>query len=67
VGKGDGNIPLGRTRSSRENNIEMHLQKAGWCDIIHWIKMAKRRDRWRAAVNVVMQLGVGKMENCWTS
>jgi hypothetical protein len=39
------------------DNIKMDLQKAGWWDM-DWIDMAQDRDRWRALVNVVMNLRV---------
>jgi hypothetical protein len=35
----------------------MDLQKVGW-EGVDWIDMAQDRDRWRALVNVVMNLRV---------
>jgi hypothetical protein len=35
----------------------MDLQEVGW-DGMDWIDMAQDRDRWRAVVNVVMNLRV---------
>jgi hypothetical protein len=35
----------------------MDLQEMGWEDV-DWIDMAQDRDRWRALVNVVMNLRV---------
>jgi hypothetical protein len=49
--------PLGRPRCRWEDNIEMDLQEVG-CGGMGWIGLAQDRDRWRAIVNVVMNLWV---------
>jgi hypothetical protein len=38
-----------------EDNIKAVLQEVG-CEGMDWIEMAQNRDRWRALVNVVMNL-----------
>jgi hypothetical protein len=48
---------LGRARRRWEDNIKMCLQEVG-CGGIDWIEVAQDRDRWRALVNVVMNLRV---------
>ena len=57
VGKPEGNKALGRPRRRWEDNIKMDLQEVG-CGGRDWIKLAHDRDRWRALVNVVMNLRV---------
>ena len=57
VGKIEGKRPLGRPRRRWEDNIKMALQEVGF-GVTDWIKMAQDRDRWRALVNVVMNLRV---------
>jgi hypothetical protein len=47
--------PLGRPRRRWEDNIKMDLQQFGWRDM-DWIDLLEDRDRWRALVNVVMNL-----------
>ena len=49
--------PLGRPRRRWEDNIKMDLQEVG-CGGINWIGLVQDRDRWRALVNVVTNLGV---------
>jgi hypothetical protein len=56
VGRPEGSIPLGRPRRRWEENIKMDFQEAGWG--MDWIELAQDRDRWRALVNVVMNLRV---------
>jgi len=57
VGKPEGKGPLVRPRHRWEDNIKMYLQEVG-CDGMDWIELAQERGRWRALVNVVMNLGV---------
>jgi hypothetical protein len=39
------------------DNIKMNLVEIGWC-AVDWIGLAEDRDKWRALVNVVMNLRV---------
>jgi len=56
----EGKTPLGRPRRRWENNIKMDLQEVGeGCE--DWMELAQDRDRWRALVSTVMNLGVPKM------
>ena len=55
VGKPEGMRPLGRRRLRWEDNIKMDLQELGYGGL-GWIELAQDRDRWRALVNVVMNL-----------
>ena len=57
MGKLEGRRPLGIPRRRWEDNIKMDLQELG-CGIMNWIGLAQDRDRWRARVNAVMNLGV---------
>jgi hypothetical protein len=57
VGKPEGKRPLRRPRHRWEDSIKMDLQKVG-CGGMDWIELAQDRDRWRAFVNVVMNLRV---------
>jgi hypothetical protein len=57
VGRPEGRSPLGRPRRRWEDNIKMDIQEVGWGDM-DWIYMAQGRDRWRALVNVAMNLRV---------
>jgi len=57
MGKLEGKRPLGRPRRGWENNIKMDLQEVG-CGGMDWIELAQDRERWRALVNVVMDLRV---------
>jgi hypothetical protein len=56
VGKPGGKRPL-RRPWRWEDNIKMDLQEVG-CGGMDWIELAQDRDRWRALVNVVMNLRV---------
>jgi hypothetical protein len=55
VGKPEGKRPLGRARCSWIGNIEMDLLEIGWGGV-DWIGLAQDRDKWRALVNVVINL-----------
>ena len=57
VWKPEGKRPFGRPRQSWEDSIKMDLQEVG-CGAMDWIDLAQDRDRWRAAVNAVMNLRV---------
>ena len=57
VGKPEGKRLLERPRHRWEDNIKMDLQEVG-CGDVEWIEVAQDRDRWRALVNVVMNLRV---------
>jgi len=39
------NIPLGRSKYRRQNNIKMDLKDMGW-GVVDWIYLAHDRDRW---------------------
>jgi hypothetical protein len=56
VGKPEGKRPLRRPRCRWEDNIKMDLEVG--CGGINWSGVALDRDRWRALVNVVMNLQV---------
>jgi hypothetical protein len=49
--------PLGRPRRRWVDNITMDLGKTGWGGF-DWIVLALDRDKWRALLNVVMNLCV---------
>jgi hypothetical protein len=57
VGKPRRKRPLGRPWSRWEDNIKMDLQEVGYGGI-EWIDLTQDMDRWRAFVNVVMNLRV---------
>ena len=59
VEKPEGKRPLGRPRHRWGDNIKMDLQEVGGgCE--NWMELAQDRDRWRALVSTVMNLGVQK-------
>ena len=59
VAKPEGKRPLGRPRRKWEDNIKMDLQEVGeGCG--DCMELAQDRDRWRALVNTVMNLGFQK-------
>jgi len=57
VGKPEGKRPLGRPRHRWKDNIKTDLQEVG-CGGMDWIELAQDRNRWRALVNVVLNLRV---------
>ena len=57
VVKPEGNIPLGRPRRRWDDNIKMDLQEVG-CGGMDRTELVQDRDRWRALVNVVMNIRV---------
>jgi len=57
MGKSAGKRPLGRPRHRWEDNVKMDLQEVG-CGGMDWILLAQDRDRWRALVNVIINLHV---------
>jgi hypothetical protein len=56
MGKPEEESPLGRPRR-RWEDIKVDLQDVG-CGDMDWIELAQDRDRWRALVNVAMNLRV---------
>jgi hypothetical protein len=56
VGKPEGKRPLGKPRRKWED-IMMDLQEVGFGGV-DWNEVAQDRGRWRAIVNVVMNLRV---------
>jgi hypothetical protein len=55
VRKPEGKKPLGRPRCRWVDKTD--LLEVGWDDV-DWIALAQDRDKWRALVNVVMNLRV---------
>jgi hypothetical protein len=57
VGKPEGKRPLGRPRRRWLDNIRMDLVEVV-CGDVDWIGLAQDGDRWRALVNLVLNLRV---------
>jgi hypothetical protein len=57
VGKPEGKRPIGRPWRRWVDNIRMDFGEVGWGDV-HWIGLAKDRNRWRALVNSVLNLRI---------
>jgi hypothetical protein len=57
IGKPEGRRPLRRSKRRWVNNIKIDPREKGR-DGIDWIDLAQDRDRWRALVNMVMNLPV---------
>jgi hypothetical protein len=53
----EGKRPLGRPRRMWVYNIKMNLLQIGWGGV-DWIGLDQDRNKWRALVNEVMNLGV---------
>jgi hypothetical protein len=49
--------PFGRPTHRWEHNIKIHLQEMV-CGGMNWIDLARKRNRWQAYVNAVMNLRV---------
>jgi hypothetical protein len=54
VGKLERKRPLGRPRHQGVENVKMNLGLGG----VYWIGFSQDRDKWRALVNVVMNIQV---------
>jgi hypothetical protein len=55
VGKPEGKRPLGRPRCRWMDNIKMDLLEIGF-SVVDWIGLGQDRYKWRALVNVVVNL-----------
>jgi hypothetical protein len=55
VGKPEGERPLGRPRRRREDDIKVDLREVVWGGM-GWIDLAENMYKWRALVNVLMNL-----------
>ena len=56
VGRSEGRRHLERSRRRWEENIKIDIKEVGWG--MKWSYLALDRDRWRAVVNAVINLGV---------
>jgi hypothetical protein len=67
MGKPEGRRRLGRPRRRWLDNIMVDLVEVGWRDV-DWIGLSQDRHRWRAPVNLALNLRVHKMlGNCRVS
>jgi hypothetical protein len=57
IGKPEGKRPLGRLKHRWIDNIKMGLLEIG-LSVVDWIGLARDRYRWRALVNVAVNLRV---------
>jgi hypothetical protein len=57
IGRPEGKRPLGRPRHRWGDNIKLDLRETG-IDGVNWIQLAQDRAKWRAFVNMVMNLWV---------
>jgi hypothetical protein len=57
MGKPEGKRPLGRPRHRWEDGIRIDLREIGW-ESVDCIQLVQDRDRWRAIVNMMMNLRV---------
>jgi hypothetical protein len=61
VEKSEETRPPGRQRGKWVDNIKLDLGEIGW-GVVDWIGVAQDRDKWRALVNVVLNLLKTKTE-----
>jgi hypothetical protein len=57
VGKSEGKRLLGRPRCRGKDNIRMDLKDIGWEDV-DWMYLDQDTEKWRVAVNTVMDFRV---------
>jgi hypothetical protein len=57
IGRPESKRSLGRPRRRWEDNVKMDLREIG-NDGANWIQLAQDRVKWRACVNMVMNLRV---------
>jgi hypothetical protein len=57
VGKPEGKRPASRSIRRGEDDIQMYDRGIGW-GVMSWNHMAQDREKWRALVNIVMNLRV---------